>query len=425
MTMSFSRAWRGTMLVAAIAALAGSASAQTPVTLGVADRSNDAVSVAAAGQFVALVWGARASGGIDVYSAISRNGGTSFSAQVRVNAILFDASVGGEQPPHIVLVPRKGREPELVVVWTAKRAEGSRLLAARSTDGGVTFSASTVVPGSAAAGSRGWESIAVGRGGSVYALWLDHRKLDIGAPTRGAVAGGGPSAPIFDPVERAALSQLYFASLDGRVAAKGITGGVCFCCKTSMVTAPDGGVLAVWRHVFPGDLRDIAFTTSRDGGRTFSAPMRVSEDHWEFDGCPDNGPTVAVDGARRIHVAWPSPADVKNPMVMALFYAMSSNGQPFTPRIKIPTNGPAGHVQIVTEADGNVVLAWEEMSSTGRTIRLARANTLANGQIVLRSVGSTVAGKYPSMAVTSGGALVAWAQPVNGVSTIAVSRVPR
>ena len=36
--------------------------------------------------------------------------------------------------------------------------------------------------------------------------------------------------------------------------------GVCYCCKTAMVAAPGGVLYAAWRHVFAGNLRDIAFT---------------------------------------------------------------------------------------------------------------------------------------------------------------------
>jgi hypothetical protein len=209
------------------------------------------------------------------------------------------------------------------------------------------------------------------------------------------------------------------------VAPKAITNGVCYCCKTSITTAADGSIYSVWRHVFPGDLRDIAFTVSRDGGRSFSTPVRVSEDHWEFDGCPDNGPAIAVDGTRRVHVAWPTPADGKNPTVMALFYAVSRDGRTFTPRVRIPTDGPAGHVQINTLADGSTLVAWEEMTNGGRTVKLARGTADAAGRITFTAVGQGVSGKYPAMAVTSAGAVMAYTQQQSGSNVITVARVAR
>ena len=413
------------VVMSAIGGGVGAAMAQTPATVQVAvtGRSNESVSVAADGQFVAMVWGASTTGGMDVFSAVSRDGGATFTSPVRVNAVAFDARVGGEQPPHVVLVPRRGAAPSLVVVWTAKRAEGSRLLMARSDDGGVSFGATTVVPGTAATGNRGWESVTANARGGVHVLWLDHRDLPATPHQHGAVATSGPAAPAPDSVERASYSKLYVASLDGSTPPKAITGNVCYCCKTSFVAGSDGTLYGVWRHVYPGDLRDIALTSSRDGGRTFSAPLRVSEDHWEFDGCPDNGPSLAVDGARRVHVVWPSPADVKDPRVMALYYAVSRDGAAFAPRVRVPTAGPAGHVQVIADSDRGLVVAWEEMTAAGRSVVVARGTTDAVGRASFRRVGTAETGRYPSLAATSTGVVMAWTSTQNGANVISVRRI--
>ncbi len=51
------------------------APASNEITLAVADRSNTTPWVAAAGRFVAAVWGAAAAGKADVMIAVSRDGG--------------------------------------------------------------------------------------------------------------------------------------------------------------------------------------------------------------------------------------------------------------------------------------------------------------------------------------------------------------
>ncbi len=399
--------------------------AQSTAVVGVEGRSNESVSIAAQQNFVAITWGATATGGMDVYSAVSRNGGSTFGAPVRVNAVAFDARVGGEQPPHVALVPRRDAEPAIVIVWTAKRPEGSRLLTARSDDGGVRFGVTNVVPGTEASGNRGWESITVDAAGGVHVLWLDHRSVPTTPHQHGAIATTGPSAPKADPTARALFSQLYSAALDGRSSAISITGGVCYCCKTAFVAGADGTLYGAWRHVFPGSMRDIALTTSRDAGRTFSAPLRVSEDKWQFDGCPDNGPSLSVDANRRVHAVWPSPADVSNPSVMALFYAVSADGGPFSARVRIPTDGPAGHVQVLAASPRELVVAWEEPTTAGRTVKMARGTSATTGQIVFRRIGATEAGRYPSVANSAAGALVAFAQPRDGRSVIVVRRIAR
>src|SRR5205085_10437805 len=107
-------------------------------------------------------------------------------------------------------------------------------------------------------------------------------------------------------VAMAQLSQLYVAPLDGSIAPIAVTGGVCYCCKTAIAASGTTSLYVAWRHVYPGNMRDIAFAASRDGGRTFSPPIRVSEDKWQLDGCPDDGPSMAVDTRRQIHGVWPS-----------------------------------------------------------------------------------------------------------------------
>jgi hypothetical protein len=398
--------------------------AQPASVLSVAGRSNDAVRLASDGNFVVAVWGASMTGGMDVFSAVSRDGGATFSAPVRVNATAFDARVGGEQPPLVSLSARRGAPPVISVVWNARRPEGGRLMTAASQDGGVTFGETTVVPGSAANGNRGWASMAATPSGRVHVLWLDHRSVPPATHAHGAVASG-PAAPPRDPVEQASFSKLYSASLDGAAPPQVITGSVCYCCKTSFVSGADGTLYGVWRHVFPGDFRDMALTISRNGGRSFTAPLRVSEDHWEFDGCPDNGPALAVDGAKRVHVVWPTPADGKNPNAMALFYAQSRDGAAFSPRVKLPTDGPAGHVNVTALRTGELVVTWEELTGGARTVKVARGMPDASGRVTFRTAATPAAGKYPAVVETPSGALVAWTQSQNGTNSIALQRIPR
>jgi hypothetical protein len=81
---------------------------------------------------------------------------------------------------------------------------------------------------------------------------------------------------------------------------------------------------------------------SADGGKTFEQPVRVSEDDWVLNGCPENGPALTVDANRRIHVVWPTlvpGATSDSEPTLALFYATSKNGHEFTRRQRIPTEG--------------------------------------------------------------------------------------
>src|SRR4051812_39330500 len=118
-------------------------------TIAVPQRANANVSIAAEGPFVAVTWsGTTAAGAADIYSAVSTDGGRTFTNPVRVNDIAGDARVNGEQPPRLALTHRTGQSPAITVVWTTKGATGTKLLQARSDDGGKSFARSATVPGS-------------------------------------------------------------------------------------------------------------------------------------------------------------------------------------------------------------------------------------------------------------------------------------
>ena len=113
------------ILVTADGVISGAAGA-TGVTLAIDGRTNATPTIAAVNRFVAVVWGAtRPGGATDVHSAVSHDGGHTFTVAVRVSDVDGNASLGGEQPPHVSLVPRARQDPAIVVVWTAKAKEGT------------------------------------------------------------------------------------------------------------------------------------------------------------------------------------------------------------------------------------------------------------------------------------------------------------
>jgi hypothetical protein len=406
----------------------GTIAAPNGVTeLGMPGRSNAYPSIAAAGQFVAVAWGAsRSGGGTDVFVATSRDAGATFGAPTRVNDESSQASLAGEQPPRVSIVERRGGNPGLVVVWTAKADSGTRLLSARSENGGASFTSPVSLPGSEGAGNRGWHATTTAADGRTLAVWLDHREQ----PKR-AAAGGDHTAHQHhgDGVARAQLSKLFFAPLDAGSAAVSITGGVCYCCKTAIATAADGSIYAAWRHVYPGNIRDIAFASSRDGGRTFTAPARVSDDRWVLDGCPENGPAMAVDAKGRVHIVWPTLVEGTTPgsePTLALFHSMSGDGRHFTPRQVIPAVGLPRHPQVAVARNGELLVAWDEQGG-GRRIALGWGAESATGTFGFRRevLSEGRAASYPVLAATDAGPVAAWTSGDATASTVHVARISK
>jgi hypothetical protein len=416
---------------ALVAAVSGSPAALRAAagdtTLSVAGRASSTPWVATAGRFAAVAWGARTpAGASDVYVAVSRDAGVTFGAPVMVSDG-GEARLGGELPPRVALANQPQGDPDVIVVWTARAGTHTSVLSARSTDGGRTFTTATALQSAKAAGDRGWAALAVDGGGAAHALWLDHRGLVAGAGA-GAHAGHGQAGSRAERRDGAATAQksgLYYSRAGG--AERALASGVCYCCKTALAVGTGGAVFAAWRHVYPGNIRDIAFMHSRDGGRSFSPPVRISEDGWQLDGCPDDGPAIVVDQANVAHIVWPTVIGGDTPEG-ALFYSSTRDGRTFTPRQRIPTLGSPkpSHPQIALDGTGRLYVAWDEVRKGVRGAALRAlmpdaAGVATFGPVQALSDGSSA---YPVLAARPKGLLAVWTSGPPDRASITVRSIP-
>ena len=408
-----------TWLFVAILAIHGgpvgtSAAPPDEITLAIPGRTNTTPWVASAGSFVAVAWAASASGKGDVYVAISRDGARSFDAPVRVNAFAGDARVSGEIAPRVSLRPVARAMPEVAVTWNA-RDTGTAIRTARSKDGGRTFAAPVTLQAPGAAGDRGWQASAIDDAGTVHTIWLDHR----GMAADKAAAHAGHKGD-HDGVAMAQKSALYYGPARAG-AERELFKGVCYCCKTALVAAPGGVLYAAWRHVFEGNLRDIAFTSSRDGGRTFAPMSRVHQDGWAINGCPDDGPAMAVDPAGTVHLVWPT---LLNGTDGTLLYATAAAGKTFGRPLRVPTLGSPkpSHPQIAIDGAGRPVIAWDEVRDGIRRASVGRASIARDGPVTFGPIDTLGdgPGSYPVVAAVPDGMVAVWTSGLPDRSVIGV-----
>jgi len=159
---------------------------------------------------------------------------------------------------------------------------------------------------------------------------------------------------------------------------------------------------------------------SRDGGRTFAAPARVSEDQWVLEGCPDDGPAMAVDAVNRVHIVWPTLVNEGGEDTIALFYATTpSDGASFTPRQRIPTSGMPHHPQIAIAADGKPVIAWDEGAAGRRVAAIAHIGGPSPRSVFTREVLADAA-VYPVIAPVGDRIAAAWTSGKSAASVIRI-----
>ena len=400
------------------------------IALGRLDRSNVFPAVAASGKTVAVSWNARSEHQSDVYVSVSTDGGTTFGDATRVTDLVKDANVSGEQPARIVVGPAN----VLHVVW-ASRVDGRAVLRyASSTDLGKSFTRPSTIVGAGAAGHRGWQSVAIGHDGGVHAVWLDGRNA-AGAPHQHGANTAGAGAAAAKTRTRAPRQDVFHAAwkADRPLTERAVAAEVCFCCKTAVATAGDR-VFVAWRHIFPGSVRDIAVARSTDNGVTFAAPLRLSDDNWKIEACPDDGPSMAADAHGGIHVAWPTLVPGDQPR-KGIFYASLADGtgesMTFSGRLRLDGgDADAAHPQIASDDHGNTAVVWDE--------RVQNRPSGSGGQagdrrrIVIRRVSGGAAApaemidgpgvSYPAVAAADGHWVVVWPEQTPDGSTMIVGR---
>jgi hypothetical protein len=419
----------GAGAIAAVMAFAASqvAGAGQQTNLGVEGALNSNVSVAAAGARVVLTWAVRSGAATDVYAAFSQDGGVTFGPPLRVNDLSGDARVSGEQ------APRVGVGERVAVAWESRQAGLSLVRTASAASGAKAFTPAVNVHPDALAGARGWASLAVSPRGTVHVAWLDGRGDGASAASAAPAAAATSAARTPSAGARHAMRQDLFQAVlapDGTRHEVRVATDVCFCCKTAVAAGSDGAVYVAWRHIYPPNLRDIAVARSDDGGRTFGQPSRMSEDGWAIDGCPDDGPSLAVDARGVVHVAWPTwvaESDRKG-----IFYSYSADGgRSFAPRLRVDDGeGSAAHPQLAA-AGGRVLVLWDQLhAGGGRRVRMREidGDPLAKSWTPRPRAPETLsdesaAATYPAVAATNDAFVAAWTEEAKAGSRIRVERL--
>lgn len=86
-------------------------------------------------------------------------------------------------------------------------------------------------------------------------------------------------------------------------------GSVCECCKPSIISDNDGNLIVMFRNNINGS-RDLHFTKTIDGGKTFSIPEKLGSGTWKINGCPMDGGGLTVNSRGELKTIWKRKGDV-------------------------------------------------------------------------------------------------------------------
>lgn len=301
----------------------------------------------------------------------------------------------GEQSPSVAMA-----RGDIYALWQQTAEEGSEtIMFARSLSWGESFEKPVQVSDKGVAAYKGFPSIGVAPSGDVYAVWLDERD---------------------NTDSNADSSSVFLAKSVDRGATFGqnvrVSKDACPCCRPSLAFGAHGEVLVAWRRVFPGEIRDLVVSASRDGGRTFAESVRVHDDGWKLKGCPDCGPTLA-ESRGALYIAWMTEGKDEHPRIELARSGDGARSFGHPSDVSDEILDP-DHPAMRTADDGTLWLAFQgrapttngNWSKTRAYIVQINPGGVASKPIPVPGSENSIA--YPTIGLGSGGRLfLAWTQP--------------
>jgi len=345
--------------------------------------------IAADAGAVYVAWEDERNGNRDIYFAKSTDGGATWSANTRLND---DPGTADQYSPAIA-----ADADAVYVAWTDERNGNGDIYFAKSTDGGATWSANTRLnddPGGAEQRSPALTADA----GAVYVAWTDERN-------------GG--------------SDIYFArSTDGGATWNADVRlnddpGSAWQWSSPAIAADAGAVYAAWEDERNGN-RDIYFARSTDGGATWSADARLNDDPGtasQYD------PSIAAD-ADAVYAAW---ADYRNGNSDIYFARSTDGGATWSANTRLNDDtGSALSWQPAIAADADAVYAaWADERNGNRDIYFARSTdggATWNANTRLDDDPGTAGQQNPAIAADADAVYATWEDERNGNRDIYFAR---
>ncbi|QWD59407.1 sialidase family protein [Polynucleobacter sp. MWH-UH35A] len=226
---------------------------------------------------------------------------------------------------------------------------------ARSTDGGITFTAPTSLVNDGS--SQRFPSVLIKPNGNLFISWIDKR-LVAAAKQGGEKRLGGAIAYSLSEDGGKTFQVERFANESS-----------CECCRIGVALDPKNQPVIIYRAIFPGGIRDQASQVISNKG---AEPIRkVADDEWKTDACPHHGPSIAVSGSGKFHVAWYTQGNKRS----GVFYANSSNqGVTYTKPSRIGSEGANVARPYLFALGQQVWLVWKEFDGMKSSIYLKESS---------------------------------------------------
>ncbi len=292
-----------------------------------------------------------------IYYSQSDDKGKTFQTPTAINStpeLIYD---DGENRPKLVL----GKKGQIYVSWTHKtpgRYSGD-VRFARSMDSGKTFYAPLTINSDKAIIGHRFEAMTLDKNGQIFLIWIDKRDQSNAKKKKEPFAG----------------ASLYFAVSDNQGKSfsdnQRLVKHSCECCRVAIDSDNKGDVVALWRHIYPINLRDHAIAYVKPNSSPINGlPTKASDDGWKIEGCPHHGPDLSIDKNNIAHMAWFSRGE-KNKGLMYGQFNLTNNQKQLSRSID---NSPSASRPQVKVLGGVVFLMWKKFNGQSVELIMSQSN---------------------------------------------------
>ena len=345
-----------------------------------------------------LAW--TASGVVSV--AQSSDLGKTFSPAVKIAEHGKSLDAGADARPQIVA--DKQGNVFLAYSFFKDSNWNAQINTARSEDGGNTFTAPASLVNDSS--SQRFPSVLIKPDGNIFISWIDKRLV-------AAVKQGGE--------KRLGGSIAYSTSQDGGKvfqAERFANESSCECCRIGAALDPQNQPVIVYRAIFPGGIRDQASQLISSKG---AEPIRrVADDDWKTDACPHHGPSIAVSGTGKFHVAWYTQGSKRS----GVFYANSSNqGLTYSKPSRIGSEASNVARPYLFASGQQVWLVWKEFDGNRSSVYLKESaddgGTWSSPKILASTVGYS---DHPLLLARGSEVFLSWLTRDDGYQLMNIGR---
>ena len=187
----------------------------------------------------------------------------------------------------------------------------------------------------------------------------------------------------------------------------------CDCCQTS-IAMTNNGPIVVYRDRSENEVRDIY--TIRNINGVWEEPNPLHNDGWIINGCPVNGPKVAVNSTN-LAIAWFTVFN-DNPIVNVSF--SKTNGDSFGIPFKLNDLDAIGRVDVAFLNNEEVIVSYMEVDDIGTYLRIKKVSV--NGEISKPITVSKIDGGrntgVPQLEIINNEIFIVWTISLEGINQL-------